>query len=116
VVALGVGQPLEAAAVELDAVDVLGDVAVLGAVEVEPAARLVQRVDASHLPAPVGQLLDELAVGRVVVDVQPARALAAPEERAVLEPARVVVEGFDPRLGRLAEEARGLARRGVGGV
>src|SRR5205085_12457050 len=97
VASLRLRQAREARAVELHAVDLLGDVAVLRAGEVDPARGLGNAVNAPDLPRAVRDLLDEAGGCRRVIEVRPAGTLAAPDERAVLEPLRVVVERLDPR-------------------
>ena len=108
--AVGLRQALQEAAVEPDSVHVAADRAALGAGEVDPARCLVDAVQGAHFPRPVGHLFDQVAVGRVVIDVLEAGPLAQPEKRSVLQPDRVVLVPIDPRLARLAEDRpRGAA-------
>src|SRR5438270_837819 len=79
--ARGLRQPLPAAAVELDAVQVLGDRAIDRAREIDPAVGLIHLVQAVNLKGPVGHFPlaaghrpEELAGAVEVVDVAPAGA------------------------------------------
>src|SRR6266850_532231 len=96
-------QTFEARTVKLDCVSVAGDKAVFGAAEVEGAFRFVDLFERTHVPIAPGDLLDELAVGSVMIDVPPAAAVAEPQKRSIIQPLHARVNYFDPGLRRLAQ-------------
>ena len=107
-------QPLEAAAVDPDAVHVAADRAPLGAREIDPAALLVHAVERSQLPPAGGHLFEQRAVGGVVIGVREARPAAQPEKRSVRQPRRRRrVFGVDPVRARFAKQR--CRRRRAGG-
>ena len=89
VLARRLGQPLQAAAVEVEAIEVAAEDGALGAGEIDPVVGCVDAVQRAHFPRAVGELRDQLSVGGVVIEVLESGALAEPEERAVLQPDRI---------------------------
>src|SRR5262245_26398014 len=89
--AVGVREPLEAAAIQPDAVHVAANVAALRAREIDPAARLIDAVECAKLPCAAGNLLDAGAVRLVVEQVPPPGRVAEPEKRPVLQPGRRLI-------------------------
>ena len=110
-------QALHPGAVQLDAIDVAADRAALGAREIHPAARLVDAVKRAHLPLPAGHLLDERAVGAVVIEVPPSGPVADPEKRAVAQPRRRLhIVGADPVLAGFPQDGSRRAGGRVRGI
>src|SRR5262249_17665417 len=100
------GQPLKIAAVKLDAIEIVGNMAVASSRKVQPAACLVHVVENSSLPVAAGDLSDELPVSVKMIQMLPTGAFAGNKEGAVAQKfclARIVDKG----LRCFAEEAPG---------
>ena len=102
-------------AVELDAITVRRDVAVLGRSEIDETIRFVHTFDRAHFPLAVSDLSQQFAVGGVVIEMLPAVALAGPDERSVFQPDRLFVDR-NPRFRSFMNDVCRLAIARIGEV
>src|SRR3954469_5373144 len=109
------GQARETRTVELDAATVRRDVTLLRRSEIDITVLLVDAFNRTHFPLAVGDLLQEFPVGGVVIEVLPTAALTGPDERAVLQPDRLLVDA-NPSLRSLVNDVRRLPIASVGEV
>src|SRR5947209_5660163 len=106
--AFRLSQACEICSVEADAVNLFSNVAVLSASEINETFSFVHAVERANLPFSIRDLAYEMTVRRVMIKMQPAAALAAPKERAVLQPAWII-NGFNPCLSLFCEQCRRLS-------
>ena len=90
--ARGRGEAFDFRAIQSPAIDVNLDGTVLAGGEVDPARSLVDAIDLSHFPVPVGELAPHHAGRLEVIEVVIAVASGEPEKRSVLEPERLASE------------------------
>ena len=105
----------ESRAVELDLVEVALRAVGLLASEVNPAAGLVDALDAADGKLGVGQLFEELAGEIIKIDLAPAAPLRGPEEALVVLEEDELGRLVDVAGVRVGEEEPRLARGRVGG-
>src|SRR5688572_29092402 len=97
------GEALDLAAVERDAIDVPLEHTLAGAAEVHLPALLVDSDDSRDHPVPIRELANLAALAVVEVEVVEAGGLARAQDLAGLQEARVVIE-VDPRLLPLVDQ------------
>ncbi len=114
---------LQPCAVELDAIDILADVAAFGAGEVNPSVLLVHAVDDPDFPGASGDGTDCRPVFVMQVQMPPTRSLAEPQKRTVLQPDWIAiivltsdVATVDPGFAGFPKQRPGRSGRAVGRI